>query len=87
MYIEKKKKNQKTQKPLKRRFKNFAHYLKIRRLNKKRQETPKMLSHFHHPRFYKKIKQGIFLKQPCYNQIKYPFFLNLKLISEYIKKK
>ena len=35
----------------------------------------------------KKLKKGIFLKKPKFNGILYPFFLNLKLINEYLKKK
>jgi hypothetical protein len=34
-----------------------------------------------------KLKQGIFLKKPSFNEIIYPFSLNLKLINEYLKKK
>lgn len=33
------------------------------------------------------LKKGVFLNIPSFNQIKYPFFLNLKLIDEYLKKK
>ncbi len=35
----------------------------------------------------KKLKKGVFLKKPKFNEIMYPFFLNLKLINEYLKKK
>nr|YP_009233128.1 orf100 [Phytophthora polonica]AMB20933.1 orf100 [Phytophthora polonica] len=35
----------------------------------------------------KKIKTGIFFKNPTFNSIIYPFHLNLKLINEYLKKK
>jgi hypothetical protein len=35
----------------------------------------------------KKLKKGIFLKKPKFNEIMYPFFLNLKLVNEYLKKK
>jgi hypothetical protein len=34
----------------------------------------------------KKLKKGIFLKKPKFNEILYPFFLNLKLVNEYLKK-
>ena len=34
-----------------------------------------------------KLKKGIFLKKPKFNEILYPFFLNLKLVNEYLKKK
>ncbi len=35
----------------------------------------------------KKLKKGVFLKKPTYKKILYPFFLNLKLVNEYLKKK
>jgi hypothetical protein len=35
----------------------------------------------------KKLKKGIFLKRPRFNEIMYPFYLNLKLVNEYLKKK
>lgn len=35
----------------------------------------------------KKLKKGIFLKKPVLNEILYPFYLNLKLVNEYLKKK
>ncbi len=35
----------------------------------------------------KKLKKGVFLKKPKFNEIMYPFFLNLKLVNEYLKKK
>ncbi len=35
----------------------------------------------------KKLKKGVFLKKPKFNEIMYPFFLNSKLINEYLKKK
>ncbi len=34
----------------------------------------------------KKLKKGVFLKKPKFNEILYPFFLNMKLINEYLKK-
>nr|YP_009420760.1 hypothetical protein [Phytophthora nicotianae]ASO76768.1 hypothetical protein [Phytophthora nicotianae] len=46
-----------------------------------------------YPYFYKKfnrnkkIKTGIFFKEPTFKTILYPFYLNLKLINEYLKKK
>jgi ribosomal protein S4 len=33
------------------------------------------------------LKIGIFLRKPFFNEIEYPFSLNLKLIDEYLKKK
>lgn len=35
----------------------------------------------------KKIKTGFFFSLPKFKTILYPFYLNLKLISEYLKKK
>nr|YP_010507889.1 hypothetical protein OF347_mgp05 [Phytophthora asparagi]UXG55999.1 hypothetical protein [Phytophthora asparagi] len=35
----------------------------------------------------KKIKTGIFFKKPSFKSVLYPFYLNLKLINEYLKKK
>jgi len=35
----------------------------------------------------KKLKKSVFLKKPKFNEILYPFFLNLKLVNEYLKKK
>ena len=34
-----------------------------------------------------KTKKGVFLRKPFFDDIKYPFSLNLNLINEYIKKK
>ena len=39
------------------------------------------------PIFKLKLKKGVFLKKPSFNDIIYPFSLNLKLINEYLKKK
>lgn len=33
------------------------------------------------------LKKGIFLKKPTLKEILYPFYLNLKLVNEYLKKK
>jgi hypothetical protein len=49
-----------------------------------KKNTPKFTNYLH---TNKKLKQGIFLKKPAFNDIIYPFFLNLKLINEYLKKK
>nr|YP_010394576.1 Ymf100 [Phytophthora podocarpi]DAZ88623.1 TPA_asm: Ymf100 [Phytophthora podocarpi] len=35
----------------------------------------------------KKKKIGIFFKKPTFKTVLYPFYLNLKLINEYLKKK
>lgn len=53
---------------------------------KKKEETPEII---HNNYLYKnkKLKKGIFLKKPKLNEILYPFFLNMKLIKQYLKKK
>jgi len=35
----------------------------------------------------KKLKKGIFLKSPNFNEIKYPIKFNFKLINEFLRKK
>ena len=65
-------------------FKTIADYLEYRKMYKLKQKLPKNVNYLH---FNKKLKQGIFLKKPSSKDIKYPFYLNLKLINEYIKKK
>lgn len=51
---------------------------------KKKPEKPKTTDYLY---FNKKKKKGIFLKKPSFKNIKYPFFFNLKLINESLKKK
>jgi len=34
----------------------------------------------------RKLKKGIFLKKPKFREVMYPFYLNAKLINEYLKK-
>ena len=51
---------------------------------KKQQEKPKITNYLH---THKKLKKGVFFKKPAFNDVVYPFFLNLKLINEYLKKK
>lgn len=60
--------------------KNNIYYL----LGEKRPEKPLITEYLHRN---KKIKTGIFLKKPSFQTILYPFYLNLKLINEYLKKK
>nr|YP_010117934.1 ymf100 [Phytophthora cocois]QPN53906.1 ymf100 [Phytophthora cocois]QTV76685.1 hypothetical protein [Phytophthora cocois] len=60
--------------------KNSIYYL----LGEKKPAKPLMTSYLHRN---KKIKTGIFLKEPTFKAILYPFYLNLKLINEYLKKK
>lgn len=51
---------------------------------KKKPEKPKITNYLY---VHKKLKKGVFLKKPSFNDIIYPFSLNLKLINEYLKKK
>lgn len=51
---------------------------------KKQPEKPKITNYLY---VHKKLKKGVFLKKPSFNDIIYPFSLNLKLINEYLKKK
>nr|YP_010395007.1 Ymf100 [Phytophthora cambivora]DAZ89444.1 TPA_asm: Ymf100 [Phytophthora cambivora] len=60
--------------------KNNIYYL----LGEKRPSKPLTTTYLHRN---KKIKTGIFFKQPTFKSILYPFYLNLKLINEYLKKK
>nr|YP_010394968.1 Ymf100 [Phytophthora x alni]DAZ89405.1 TPA_asm: Ymf100 [Phytophthora x alni] len=60
--------------------KNNIYYL----LGEKRPSKPLTTTYLHRN---KKIKTGIFFKQPTFKGILYPFYLNLKLINEYLKKK
>jgi hypothetical protein len=73
----------KIKKNKKKKFENYTMYRKFKKLIALKKKTPKLVNHLH---LNKKLKQGIFLKKPCFNEIKYPFYLNLKLIQEYIKK-
>jgi hypothetical protein len=56
---------------------NYFNYLK----KKKKQKITNYLY------INKKLKTGIFLKTPVFNEIKYPIPFNLKLIYEFLKKK
>ena len=53
-------------------------------IQKKKPEKPKITNYLY---VHKKLKKGVFLKKPSFNDIIYPFSLNLKLINEYLKKK
>nr|ACZ44430.1 orf86 [Globisporangium ultimum]ACZ44485.1 orf86 [Globisporangium ultimum] len=53
-------------------------------IQKKKPEKPKITNYLY---VHKKLKKGVFLKKPSFNDIVYPFSLNLKLINEYLKKK
>nr|YP_010117973.1 ymf100 [Phytophthora heveae]QPN53945.1 ymf100 [Phytophthora heveae] len=60
--------------------KNSIYYF----LGEKKPTKPLMTAYLHRN---KKTKMGIFLKEPTFKTILYPFYLNLKLINEYLKKK
>lgn len=64
--------------------KNSA-YLKD--IDKKTEEKPTKINQNNYLYKNKNLKKGIFLKKPKFNEILYPFFLNMKLINEYLKKK
>jgi len=69
--------NYKTKKFYKKKYNSFFKKLK-------KPKKPKITNYLY---FNKRLKKGIFLKKPSFNDIKYPFFLNLKLINESLKKK
>ena len=60
--------------------KNNIYYI----LGEKKPKKPLTTAYLHRN---KKIKTGIFFKKPSFKAILYPFYLNLKLINEYLKKK
>jgi hypothetical protein len=65
--------------------KNNFFYLK--NIAKKKEEKKKINNQDRYLYKNKKLKKAIFLKKPKLNEIMYPFLLNMKLISEYLKKK
>lgn len=68
-------------------LKNKKHFNQVNKINRKtllKKNKPKITNYLH---VNSKLKQGIFLKKPSFNEIIYPFSLNLKLINEYLKKK
>ena len=64
--------------------KYFNQVNKINRMALLKKNKPKITNYLH---VNSTLKQGIFLKKPSFNEIIYPFSLNLKLINEYLKKK
>nr|YP_010394143.1 Ymf100 [Phytophthora litchii]DAZ88151.1 TPA_asm: Ymf100 [Phytophthora litchii] len=60
--------------------KNNIYYI----LGEKQPSKPLTTAYLHRN---KKIKTGIFFKEPTFKTILYPFYLNLKLVNEYLKKK
>lgn len=61
--------------------------LQLKKNIEKKEQQIKINNQNHYLYKNKKLKKGIFLKKPKFNEIIYPFFLNLKLINEYLKKK
>jgi len=71
--------------------KNFIHkrknFLSLKNnIEKKEKNKVKKIKNNY---LYKKkfLKKGIIFKKPKFHEILYPFFLNLKLVNEYLKKK
>lgn len=60
--------------------KNNIYYI----LGEKKPLRPLITAYLHRN---KKIKTGFFFTKPKFKTILYPFYLNLKLINEYLKKK
>nr|YP_010395020.1 Ymf100 [Phytopythium vexans]YP_010395072.1 Ymf100 [Phytopythium vexans]DAZ89457.1 TPA_asm: Ymf100 [Phytopythium vexans]DAZ89509.1 TPA_asm: Ymf100 [Phytopythium vexans] len=83
-FSKKKIKYNNTQKNKNNKFKNNFFFKKNTYKKKKKLQKLKTTNYLY---IYPKIKKGIFLKKPSYNDILYPFNLNLKLINEYLKKK
>lgn len=61
--------------------------LRLKRNIEKKEQQIKINNQSRYLYKNKKLKKGIFLKKPKFNEIIYPFFLNLKLVNEYLKKK
>ncbi len=64
--------------------KHFNQFNKINPILLLKKNKPKITNYLH---INSKLKEGVFLKKPSFNEIIYPFSLNLKLINEYLKKK
>jgi hypothetical protein len=83
--IEKKKKNNNFNQQFNNKYYKKKTYNNNNIIQKKKQsEKPKITNYLY---VHKKLKKGVFLKKPSFNDIIYPFSLNLKLINEYLKKK
>ncbi len=68
-------------------LKNKKHFNQVNKINRMallKKNKSKITNYLHVNSI---LKQGIFLKKPSFNEIIYPFSLNLKLINEYLKKK
>jgi hypothetical protein len=59
----------------------------LRSIDEYKKKETKQITHNNYLYKNKKLKKGIFLKKPKLNEILYPFFLNMKLIKQYLKKK
>jgi hypothetical protein len=60
--------------------KNYKYNYKKEELKKK----PQITNYLHRN---KKLKKGIILKKFSFEEIVYPFSMNLKLVNEFLKKK
>lgn len=68
-------------------FYNKKKSLYLKNIKKKTEDKPKKINQNNYLYKNKQLKKGIFLKKPKLNEIFYPFFLNMKLINAYLKKK
>lgn len=82
--IEKKKKNNNLNKQFNNKYYKKKTYNNNIIQKKKKSEKPQITNYLY---VHKKLKKGVFLKKPSFNDIIYPFSLNFKLINEYLKKK
>lgn len=62
-------------------------FLLSKKVVEKKEKKIKINNQKHYLYKNKKLKKGIFLKKPKFNEIMYPFLFNLKLVNEYLKKK
>lgn len=66
---------------------NKKNSLYLKNIEKKTEDKTKKINQNNYLYKNKQLKKGIFLKKPKFNEILYPFFLNMKLINAYLKKK
>ena len=66
---------------------NKKNSLYLKNIEKKTEDKTKKINQNNYLYKNKNLKKGIFLKKPKFNEILYPFFLNMKLINAYLKKK
>ena len=66
--------------------KKYINYKKKKSFRKKKIKNPYLLQKVGYLYKNQKLNIGLVLNPPKSNQIKYPFYMNLKLINEAIKK-